>query len=142
MAVEVGQTLFLAPKSDAVPTHLWVVAGGPIHDPPQVVLVSLSSAREGSDRTTVLRPGEHPFVRHETVVFYQDARVVMVHQLEKLLEAGVAKEREPCSPEPLERIQQGCLKSPRIEPWIRETCRAALHAQGGRSVGGGGLPPS
>lgn len=129
MAVAVGQTLFLAPKSDVVPAHLWVVACGPVHDPPQVVLVSLSSAREGSDRTTVLQRGDHPFVRHETVVFYQDARVVMVHQLEKLLAAEVARTREGCSPELLQRIQDGCLKSPRIEPWIRETCRAALEIE-------------
>jgi hypothetical protein len=84
------------------------------------------SRAEGSDRTTVLQAGDHPFVRWETVAYYQDARVVMVHQLEDLLAAGVATPREPCSRALIARVQQGCLTSPRIEPWIRETCRAAM----------------
>ena len=125
MPIRAGQTLFLARSSKHV-THLWVVASDPFGDPQQVVLMSLSSLREGSDNTVVLKKGDHPFVQRDTVAFYADTCVKMVHQLEGLLSAGVAQKHADCTDEVLKRIQDGILSSRLTEPWIRETCKRIL----------------
>ena len=53
--------MFLS-ASQKAKNHLWVVLSDPIGNPAQVVLVSLSTLREGADTTVVISPGEHPFV--------------------------------------------------------------------------------
>lgn len=125
MALRAGQTLFLSQSRKNV-THLWVVASDPFGDPGQVVLVSLSTLRKGSDTTVVLKRGDHPFIKQDTVVYYSDTRVKMVHQLEALLDAGGANYHADCSPELLQRIQAGIQASPLTEPWIKETCKRIL----------------
>lgn len=125
MGLKAGQTLFLSQSSVNV-THLWVLASDPFDDPPQIVLVSLSTLRDGSDTTVMLKKGDHPFIRRDTVVFYSDIRVKMVRQLEQLLDAGVAKLHADCSDEVLKKIQDGIQKSPFTEPWIKETCKKVI----------------
>jgi hypothetical protein len=103
-----------------------VVVTEPDGDPPQSVIVSLTTRRTGSDATVVLVPGEHPFVIRETVVFYADARLVHVNQLEQLIAAGVTTRHADCSAELLRRIQAGLSASPMTPEFIKGYCAARL----------------
>ncbi|MDT8369702.1 MAG: hypothetical protein RQ745_10880 [Longimicrobiales bacterium] len=90
------------------------------------MIVSLTTRRRGSDLTVVLRPGDHPFVVRETVVFYADARLVVTEQLENLISAGATSTHAPCSPQLLERIQAGVFSSPFTPGLVRGYCRSRI----------------
>lgn len=79
---------FLIPAPGLGNTHLWVVATPP---DPDCILVSLTTLRFDRDQTVVLHAGDHPFVRHQTVVLYSDARIVRADALEAQVRAGTAK---------------------------------------------------
>jgi hypothetical protein len=63
----------------------------------------------------VLQRGDHPFVSHESVIYYQDARILDLSLVERALNAGirdfVCKLREPCDGDLLRRIQAGMVLS-------------------------------
>jgi acyl CoA:acetate/3-ketoacid CoA transferase alpha subunit len=56
--------------------------------------------------------GEHPFVRHETVVYYAAAVFQSNAALERELAAGRLQLQEPVSAELLARIRRGAMDSP------------------------------
>jgi hypothetical protein len=67
---------FLMPAPGLGPTpHLWILLTEPA---PECVIVSITTLREGKDQTVILQRGDHPFVRHQTCIFYGDARIVNV----------------------------------------------------------------
>ena len=102
-------------------THLWIVATAP---DPRCILVSLTTLRFDRDQTVVLHPGDHPFVRHQTVALYGDARVVSIEALQAQVRAGTAKPHLPCSNGMVKLIQAGILASPhtprKVETFYRE----------------------
>jgi hypothetical protein len=63
------------------------------------VMVNLTTQQPHSDTTTIIQPGEHPFVDRPTVVFYADARIVDVKNLEAALRQGVVRRHAPLSAE-------------------------------------------
>ena len=77
--VSAGETYKLRKPGDDTP-HLWAVITNPDQDD-NVVIVNLTTRQPHSDDTVVLSRGEHPFVRHETVISYQDARLVKTSAL-------------------------------------------------------------
>ena len=114
----------LLPKPDRyAKDHLWVVLTEPHGDSGDVVIVSLTTKRTGSDLTVVLRPGDHSFIDHETVVFYADARIVEAGALTALIALNRERRHDNCSPELLSRIQQGLFDSPFTPKKIKEYCR-------------------
>ncbi len=115
--IRAGSTLFPTPKS-----HLWIVVTDPAGEPAQVVIVNLTTVRKGSDRTVVLGPGDHPFVVRDTCVRYSDARLAKVETLQQLA-AGPGRLREDVPPDVLRRIQDGLLRSPLTENWLKGYCR-------------------
>ena len=122
MSVRAGRTLFIS-NSQRAPNHLWVVATDPSGDPPQVVIVSFTTKRSGSDLTVVVQAGGHPFVVRETVINYTDARLVHVRQLEAIVAGGVTNFHADCSEELLGRIQEGIVTSPFTPRFIKGYCR-------------------
>lgn len=101
--------------------HLWIVVTDPIGDPPTVIIVNLTTARLGSDRTVVLHTGDHPFIKHETVVNYADAREAPANKIAQLLDfPGYA--HSDCEPGVLALIQDGVIESPFTPNNIREIC--------------------
>jgi hypothetical protein len=115
----------LLPKPDKyAKDHLWIVLTDPHGDPPEVVMVSLTTKRPGSDPTTVLEPGDHPFVKHETVVSYADARIVQAGALVAILALRRDARNDDCSDGLLARIRQGLLDSPFTPNKIKDYCRA------------------
>ena len=105
MAVKPGDTFYNF-------GHLWVivvVAPGP---PETAIVASLTSRRDGSDATTLLRPGDHPFVVHDTVVSYADLRSFEKSDLEMRIDGHLFRTGVPFSRTVLQQIQSGLLKSP------------------------------
>ena len=54
--------------------RLWVVITNPDPRSGEIIMVNLTTQRPHSDATTVLPPGEHPFIDRPTVASYHDAR--------------------------------------------------------------------
>jgi hypothetical protein len=54
--------------------HLWVLVTRAHPDNGQAIMVNITTLRAHSaDTTTVLQPGDHPFITQASVVFYADA---------------------------------------------------------------------
>ena len=122
MPISAGDTFLLRPTHNSDP-HLWIVLTDPEDNPPQVVVVNLTSLRPGADLTVALNRGDHPFVRHETVVFFGDARFAEARSLDKAVGVALASRLDAVSVELLQRVQEGLLASDETPRRIKEYCR-------------------
>jgi len=55
----------------------------------------------------VLQPGDHPFVKHPSCVFYQDAIIANASRLEEWIAGELASPSDPCSAELLKLVCDG-----------------------------------
>ena len=108
--LKAGQTLLL-PKPGQDVSHLWVVLLDPDPRTHETVIVNLTTQREHSETTTVLKPGEHPFVKHPTVAYYADARIADGRAIAAAIESRTYPAREICSAALLEKLREGLLAS-------------------------------
>jgi hypothetical protein len=102
---------FLLPKPDQEVSHLWVLITTP-DAAGDAVMVNLTTQRPYSDTTVVFQSGDHPFIRHPTVVNYSDARLVNAAKLDAAIKAGICLQLAPVSPVVLNQIQAGLRRSP------------------------------
>ncbi|MEC4815829.1 MAG: hypothetical protein SAK29_21525 [Scytonema sp. PMC 1069.18] len=126
-------TCILIPKPGHDKRHLWIVLTEPnkiLTEPNkdilQVVIVNVTTLREGSDTTVILTPGEHRFIRHESVIYYNDAMFAPVDPLCQLAKQKGYKFDDDCSDELLERIQRGLLVSPFTPKKIKKYCESVF----------------
>jgi hypothetical protein len=118
-----GDTFLMpAPGGTATP-HLWIVITEP--DPASNLsgIVSVTTLRNSKDQTVILRVGDHPFIRHESTIFYGDAMIVDAQRLENEIAAGLAVRREKCPAATLKLVQQGVGASPFTRPKFLRFCR-------------------
>lgn len=109
--VGLGNTFMLRkPGSDT--EHLWALVTDPDPASGEAIMVNLTTLRPHSDMTTILQPGDHPFVDRPTVVFYADARLVKAAQVDACLASGMGRAHAPLSAGVLRRIQAGLSVSP------------------------------
>ena len=71
------------------------------------------------DRGCELHPGDHPFIRHSSVVSYGRGRLGRLVSLESCLKRGVFRPQPPVSPELLLRIREAALDSPYVPGNVR-----------------------
>jgi len=121
--------LIPAPGGPSIP-HLWFLITEPEADSLLCVIVSVTTLRSHCDRTLVLQKGEHPFIRHPSVVSFADSRIVDACRIEAGLRAGTMLEREACSPELLHLIQDASLASPHTPNKVVAFCRRAWRKGG------------
>ncbi len=98
---------FMLPKPGVETEHLWVLITQPDPGSFQAVMVNVTTQRPHSDTTTILLPGDHPFIRQPSVIYYADARLVDVRDLDAALERGMFRGHEPFDSGVLKRIQAG-----------------------------------
>ena len=122
-----GDTIIL-PKPGAEKEHLWVVITNPDPNTGEVIMVNLTTQRPHSDTTTVLLPGEHPFIDRPTVAFYHDARQAKAALLDSSVAQGVGRNHALASTALLARLQNGLLVSPFTSPKIKSAFNAAKAA--------------
>jgi hypothetical protein len=60
----------------------------------ECAIVSVTSLRNSKDHTVILRVGDHPFIRHDSTIFYGDAMIVNARRLQAEIAAGLALVRE------------------------------------------------
>ena len=63
------------------------------------------------DKSCVLYPGDHSFIRHKSFVNYRFAKVISYSQLYNGLNRGLFIRKEDISEEVLKRIQEGARKT-------------------------------
>lgn len=121
--MDCGDT-FLMPAPGGVATpHLWIVVTQPDPQTHLCAIVSVTTLRNSKDQTVILRPGDHPFIRHDSTIFYGDAMIVDALRLESEIAAGLALVREACSKAILKLLQDGVVASPFTRPKILRFCR-------------------
>ncbi len=134
--LELGDT-FILPKSSGAIEHLWILITCPKNN--CSVGVNLTKLRPNADKTVVLQPGEHPFIKVESIILYSDARYIELIKLSEMLGKGsfnfTCSTHSRCTPPFLTKVQRGLLVSPFTPNAIKDYCRnvwagdAALNAR-------------
>ena len=109
-------------KHDGEIAHRWIVLTEPDGDPPQVVVVNLTSRSPDSDTTVVLNVGDHPFVKRETVVYYADARFMEARAIEAYANTPGNRFHADCSVALLQQLRDGLRKSRFTPKKIKAYC--------------------
>lgn len=74
----------------------------------EIMLVYISSFDTRIDKTTILHPGEHPFITKRSWVRYQNIIIVNREDIQK----SIIRYHGKCNEALLEKIQRGICKSP------------------------------
>lgn len=90
--------------------HLWIVISDPTPSN-KVVIVNLTTKDLSSDNTCIIQHGDHPFIRHESVVAYHYARLICVDKLTEWKIKHYIKSWPSVKQLLLRKIQQGAVDS-------------------------------
>ncbi len=105
--------------------HLQVVISDPSLDREKVVIVNMTTDR-GKDPACILIPGDHPFVKHNTSIRYDKARIAADKEIEWLISTSAATREEAVCDAVLERIRRGAA----VTAEIPFGCKQVLINQG------------
>lgn len=84
------------------------------------IIVPVVSRHDLSDTSCILFVGDHPFIKHDSCVAYDFARLVSLSEINSKIEKGHIRLREAVSAEVLKRVQVGFVLSDETAPWIYE----------------------
>lgn len=113
--------------SPANPTrHLWVAVTDPDPQTGEVVIANITTQAPGRDQTCILNPGDHPFLKHESVMNYAEAMIPTEESVERAARGRVVQWDVPLAPAVLSRVQLGCIASNQTEPAVKEAVKKAL----------------
>ena len=122
--MKAGTTLEMPkPGSTQIP-HIWIVITDPNKDG-ECVIVNVTSYKAICDNTVVLKKGDHPYIHHDSIIEYFDARITTSEKLKAAVNGGAAIPKQDCPPQTLKKIQEGALKSPHAAPKIKKFCSEA-----------------
>lgn len=110
-------TLFITTGAEK---HLYVVINDPAYSERKggdtVLVVNFSTYLGGlQDGTCLIDKGEHPFVKQSTYVRYEDAQLLLVEKVGKLIDAGFITAGHAVSDDLYQRILAGFRNSKRVE---------------------------
>lgn len=77
--------------------HLWMVISDPDADCDNVVIVNVTTFDTYKDKTCVLDPDDHPWIKHRSCVNFSGARQVSTKQLTALEAGGKLLMEQPLS---------------------------------------------
>lgn len=101
--MQAGDTFLV--KERSLDDHLWVVLSDPTKDEVRVLIVSLTTATSYKEQVCLIQAGQHPWVRHESCVAYDKAKVVTLVQLLSLKDQGLIEMQAPISMGLLKQIR-------------------------------------
>jgi hypothetical protein len=114
---------FLIPKSSNQTPHLWILITEPDPITFESVCVNVTTSTGRFETIVTLMPGDHPFIKHESVILFADARKLDTRNIEAALNATslavVCKSHSACNPKLLKRIQEGLLLSKTVPRGIK-----------------------
>ena len=124
MPLRCGQTLLLK-FPPGTPKHLHIVLTEPFGNPPKVILVYVSTCRgrRYEDRHLILSAGDHPFIKHDSYVVFEQAKRISVAVIEEAIASGRAVMRDDASPDLMARVREKMLTSTRVPMEIKANCR-------------------
>lgn len=115
---------FLLPIPKPDDHHLFFVVS-PVSDG-EALMVNVITVRPSvTDRTVVLEPGDHPFIRKPSAVNYDQAFVSKVSRISAAIRAGDRRvlRQPPISLKLVEKIQRGFYGSPNAQSAHRRFLR-------------------
>jgi hypothetical protein len=122
-----GDTL-LIPKNAKATEHLWVIITEIDTTTSKAVCVNVTTRQSHSDTTCILRPGDHRFIQHESVINFSDAREMPIDLVEQALKTKgtqfVCQAHDPCDAVLLARIKQGLIDSGKTPKGIKAHCKS------------------
>ena len=121
--MDCGDTFLMPAPGGAATPHLWIIVTQPDPQTHECAIVSVTTLRNSKDQTVILHVGDHPFIRHDSTIFYGDAMIVDARRLDNEIAAGLALARENCSATTLKLVQDGVLASPFARPKFLRFCR-------------------
>ncbi len=119
--IKLGTTFWGGSPDDPRGRHLWFVISDPDSNHGLAVIVNMTTYRAGSEDCCVLQPGDHPAVKHESVINYLRARNVPVASIEKAHKSqpDCIVFAETADLKLIIRILEGAQKSKRINAECR-----------------------
>lgn len=116
----------LVPSGPGNKSHLFTIVLGPEQwvgygGNDQVVMVSITTVKPDfpHDTACVIQAGEHPFIEHESYVYYREARIDSAAHVDNMIATMGWHPKEPCSPALRNRIMQGMMISKRVPRHIK-----------------------
>jgi hypothetical protein len=109
------------PEGDQKHKHLFILLTDPYKnnnmDDSWILMVSLSTIRTGvpHDPTCILYVGDHPFIKHESYVFYQKARLENADKILRGIKSGQLIPQDPIDRSVFARVCKG-LQESRLTP--------------------------
>lgn len=101
---------FIIEDEDGLKEHLQVVLTDPDTNE-EFVTTSICTRRSRMESLVVVKAGDHPFIRHESVAAYRHARIRQLSSVETAISIGAARHNERVSDSLLARICQGLVES-------------------------------
>ncbi len=105
------------------PKHLWIIISDPLLNDDNVLYVNLttfdstaSSKDAENDRACILHVGDHPFITHDSCIYYYGAQTSRLSNLEEKAAKGELKLDQPADSALLARIRECAEKSIHMIP--------------------------
>jgi hypothetical protein len=121
--MDCGYTFLMPAPGSMITPHLWIVLTQPDQATQLCAIVSVTTLRESKDQTVILRAGDHPFVRHDSAIFYRGAMIVDSRRIASEIGAELALARERCTAATLKLVQDGVGASPFTPPKVLRFCK-------------------
>jgi len=119
--IAAGRTLWLRGPGLSKP-HIWLIVTDVIPNPERIVAVMVRTSTVRTDPTLILKPGDHPFIKHPSSVHYSTANYIPMQTIRTALQNGNCHLREDQTKELLARVRAGLLRSPFTVHAIKATC--------------------
>jgi hypothetical protein len=120
-----GETFYCPTPNNDTP-HLWIVLTD-ANAENKAVCVNMTTKRSDSDCTTICRCGEHPFIKHESVINYRAAKWMDLADIDKAVAGGIKSmpfsQRAACTDAFLTKVRCGLINSKFTPKGIKSDCR-------------------
>ena len=101
---------FLSKRPPYTTEHLFIIISQIINK--KVLYVNVTTYDDCRDMSCILKVGEHPFIRHKSIINYHDAFDPQVTLIEQAISQKTITPQDPVSRSLLKKIQAGALISP------------------------------
>jgi len=120
-----GDTFYCPTPNNDTP-HLWIVLTDANADN-KAVCVNLTTRQSDSDCTTICQCGEHPYIKHESVINYRAAKWLDLTEIDRALTGGIKSmpfsKLDACTAAFLLRVRCGLIKSKFTPKGIKSDCQ-------------------
>jgi hypothetical protein len=106
---------FLMP--DAIGMHLYCVLA--VLEDRSIIVCHLTTLRARTERTCILREGDHPFIDRDTAVHYTATHLCQAGEPLAAFERQIRKAYGPLKADVLDRMRKGAMASPNVADEIK-----------------------